>query len=679
MFHEAGSNQVLIGGQGALWLLTFTGSAVIQKKIPLKADEKAEKDCKKRATLGEDDCENTIRLIKKLDYRIMVCGTNAGSPKCWFLVNQTLQQDKEGHVVTLSADNIVPPLLSQEAVAVAIEGNLYSAVSGKKGMIQRSYGTKKGIKTEDSWLAKSEFVGAALLPEDDQRKDEIFFFYNDVNESAGLDKEPYRAHLGRVCKVDQGGKPILTDSWSTFLKARLVCGHPNEPMRFHRLRGAFVFRKEEKGEAVLYGVFSSTWGSSAVCSYSMKRVSSLFKTSGFKGFSGSLPNPRPGTVEYTFFSKVNNANNIIVIIVINTVCCTPGLEIPMTTAPHKSRAHHFVQQESSQSSLNHQFNHQPLVTDLQHCFPICLLNLCLFPFSLLQCVPPESTHLLPSRTLSFIKEHPELDVVIYPDEERPLYVLQNNDTYTHVVVDQVRDASNVSYDVLYLGTAKGKIHKVLRSKDQTVIIAEISPFKEQEPISSMILDASTSHLFADTKAEVTRLPLADCDPYSENCWKCVLARDPYCGWDMDGRKCSAVSQDESHTGRLLQSLDSTNTTYVCEAAEAKLAQEALKKVSVDPTSYIYLPCPLRSHHAIYTWVKDDKTYPCAMDEQSCTLRFGESTPMDQGVFKCTAKEEGFQEEITAFKVTLNAGRVSEVSLIAVGAGIVFLTITILLL
>uniref|UniRef100_H9G3G5 Semaphorin-1A n=1 Tax=Anolis carolinensis TaxID=28377 RepID=H9G3G5_ANOCA len=590
MFHEAGSNQVLIGGQGALWLLTFTGSAVIQKKIPLKADEKAEKDCKKRATLGEDDCENTIRLIKKLDYRIMVCGTNAGSPKCWFLVNQTLQQDKEGHVVTLSADNIVPPLLSQEAVAVAIEGNLYSAVSGKKGMIQRSYGTKKGIKTEDSWLAKSEFVGAALLPEDDQRKDEIFFFYNDVNESAGLDKEPYRAHLGRVCKVDQGGKPILTDSWSTFLKARLVCGHPNEPMRFHRLRGAFVFRKEEKGEAVLYGVFSSTWGSSAVCSYSMKRVSSLFKTSGFKGFSGSLPNPRPGT-----------------------------------------------------------------------------------------CVPPESTHLLPSRTLSFIKEHPELDVVIYPDEERPLYVLQNNDTYTHVVVDQVRDASNVSYDVLYLGTAKGKIHKVLRSKDQTVIIAEISPFKEQEPISSMILDASTSHLFADTKAEVTRLPLADCDPYSENCWKCVLARDPYCGWDMDGRKCSAVSQDESHTGRLLQSLDSTNTTYVCEAAEAKLAQEALKKVSVDPTSYIYLPCPLRSHHAIYTWVKDDKTYPCAMDEQSCTLRFGESTPMDQGVFKCTAKEEGFQEEITAFKVTLNAGRVSEVSLIAVGAGIVFLTITILLL
>ncbi|XP_060614081.2 semaphorin-7A-like [Anolis sagrei] len=590
MYHEAGSNQVLIGGKGALWFLTFTGSTVYQKMIPLKADEKAEKDCKKRPTLEEGECENIIRLIKKLDYRIMVCGTNAGSPKCWFLVNSTWQQDRHGHNITLSADNIVPPLESQKAVSIAIEGNLYSAVSGKKGMIQRSYGNKKGIKTEDRWLAKSEFVGAALLPEDNPKNDEIFFFYNDVNETAGLDKEPYKAHLGRVCKEDQGGKPILTDSWSTFLKARLVCGHPNEPMRFHRLRDAFVFRKEGKGEAVLYGVFSSTWGSSAVCSYSMKRVSSLFKTSSFRGGPASIPYPRPGT-----------------------------------------------------------------------------------------CFSPESSHQLNRGTLNYIKDHPELDAVIYPDEERPLYVLQNNDTYTHVVVDQVRDASNVSYDVLYLGTAKGKIHKVLRSKDQTVIIAEISPFKEQEPISSMILDTNTSHLYADTKAEVTRLPLADCDQYSENCWKCVLARDPYCGWDVDGRKCSAVSQDENHTGRLLQSLDSTNTTYVCEAAEAKLAQEALKKVSVDPTSYIYLPCPLRSHHAIYTWVKDDKTYPCAMDEQSCTLRFGESTPMDQGVFKCTAKEEGFQEEITAFKVTLNAGKVSEVSLIAVGAGIVFLTITILLL
>lgn len=126
------------------------------------------------------------------------------------------------------------------------------------------------------------------------------------------------------------------------------------------------------------------------------------------------------------------------------------------------------------------------------------------------------------------------------------------------------------------------------------------------------------------------------------------------------------------------STDSLSLSLILNSAD-KSAQEALKKVSVDPTSYIYLPCPLRSHHAIYTWVKDGKTYPCSMDGQSCTLRFGESTPMDHGVFKCTATEEGYKEEITAFKVTLNGGRIPEVSLVAVAVGVLFLSITILLL
>ncbi|XP_063002095.1 semaphorin-7A-like [Elgaria multicarinata webbii] len=591
MFHDTGSNQVFIGGRGLLWVLTFTGSKVTRNQIAMKAEEKAERDCQRKTGAMKEDCDNFIRVIQRLDNKIIVCGTNAATPKCWFVINATkLQEDRPGQKFTLLAGDFVPSSPSQNAVAIAVEGDLYSALSGNKSTIRRSYGNKKGIKTEDSWLANAEFVGAALLPEKDPSKDEIFFFYNDVNQTAGLDEEPFKARLGRVCKVDQGGRSMLMNSWSTFLKARLVCGHPNEPMRFHHLRDAFVFRKRGKAEAVLYGVFSSAWGSSAVCTYSMSRISSIFKTSKFKGFAGTVPVPRPG-----------------------------------------------------------------------------------------MCVAPDSAPPVPKTTLTIIKEYPEIDTVIYPDEEHPLYVLQNNDTYTRVVVDSVQDADNTLHDVLFLGTAKGKIHKVLRSKEQTVIIAEISPFEKEMPISSMILDATMGYLYVSTETEVTRLPLTDCDQYNENCWKCLLARDPYCGWDVNKKSCSAISQGGNHSGRMLQSLDSPNITYMCETAEEKLAQEALKKVSVDSTTYIYLPCPLRSHHAIYTWVKDDKTYPCSMDEQSCTLRFGESTPMDQGVFKCTAKEEGYQEEITAFKVTLNSGRIPEVSLAMVAMGVLFLTITILLL
>nr|XP_006119458.1 semaphorin-7A-like isoform X1 [Pelodiscus sinensis] len=295
------------------------------------------------------------------------------------------------------------------------------------------------------------------------------------------------------------------------------------------------------------------------------------------------------------------------------------------------------------------------------------------------CVPYNSPSAPSRAVLAIIKDYPELEAVIYPEGQRPLYVLQTNDTYTRVVADRVWDASNASRTVLYLGTDKGKIHKVLQSRGQTVIIAELSPFRRDAPVSGLALDASTGHLYAATEFEVTRLPLADCGQYRETCWKCVLAKDPYCGWDPDSKKCSAVSQEANDTASsFLQSLD-PGAEDVCEGAAEQVAQEALKKVSVDPTSYIYLPCPLRSHHAIYTWVKDGtKQYPCAMDGHSCTLRFGENTPMDQGLFKCTATEDGYREEITAYELTLNVACLPRLSL-TVATGVLLLAITILLL
>ncbi|XP_026543748.1 semaphorin-7A-like [Notechis scutatus] len=583
MFHEAGSPQLIVGGRGTVWILTFVGSEITPTEVPVRVEEKAEKDCK-RAEKG--DCDNFIQMIERIENKTLVCGTNAGSPKCWLLVNTSLQRSSQGQIFTMVGENVVSSSPLQNAVTIAIEDSLYSALSGNKSSFQRSYGRKKGVKTRDSWISNAEFEGAALFPHKDRRKDEIFFFYNEVNRSAGLDEELYKVWLGRVCKVDQGEKPGSGDFWSTFLKARLVCGRPHEPLLFHRLEDAFVFREEGQAEATLYGVFSSPWGSSAVCSYSMKRISSHFETSKFKDAPGSIPHPRPGL-----------------------------------------------------------------------------------------CVPPDSSSSL-AKMLAFIKDHPELEAVVYPDEEQPLYVLQMNDTYTQVVVDKVRDANNVSHDVLFLGTAKGKIHKVLRSKEQTVIIAELSPFKGEAPVTQMILDAATGHLYVSTKFEVTRLPLHDCSQYNGNCWKCILAQDPYCGWDAAGKSCSAISQ-KNHTNRLIQSLDSSSTTQACKAAEEKLSQDSIKKVSVDHTAYIYLPCPLRSHHASYSWVKDNKFYPCAMEDQSCTLRFGQHTPMGEGLFKCMAREKGYKEEIMGFEVALSSGVIPELALMLSGAA--FLTITILLL
>uniref|UniRef100_A0A452GXD6 Semaphorin 7A (John Milton Hagen blood group) n=1 Tax=Gopherus agassizii TaxID=38772 RepID=A0A452GXD6_9SAUR len=592
LFHDAGSEQLYVGGRGALRILTYKESEVNQTQVPLLADEKAEKNCRSKPGAVQAECDNYIRVIQRLNSSsIIVCGTNAGSPKCWFLSNDTrLQQDKRGQALAISGESLAPASPSQPAAAIAVEGSLYSALSQDRSTIQRSYGPRKLLRTEDKWLAKAEFVTAALVPGKESHLDEIYFFYNEVNKTAGLDEEPVKAQLGRVCKVDEGGKSLLVDFWTTFLQARLVCGSPTHPQRFNQLHDAVVLGEGRKGQGMLYGIFASAWGTTAVCAYSMDKVTRAFKTSKLKGYTNILPAHRPGT-----------------------------------------------------------------------------------------CVPYNSPNAPSKAVLSIIKDYPEIETVIYPEGQRPLYVLQTNDTYTKVVADRVLDASNTSRSVLYLGTDKGKIHKVLQTGGQTVIIAELSPFRRDAPISGMALDAFTGHLYVATEFEVTRLPLADCGQYRETCWKCVLAKDPYCGWDPDGKKCSAISGESNDTAsNFLQNLD-PEAEDVCEGAAEQVAPEALKKVSVDPTSYIYLPCPLRSHHAIYTWVKDgSKQYPCAMDGHSCTLRFGENAPMDQGLFKCTATEDGYLEEITAYKLTLNAACIPPLS-VTVAAGALFLVVTILLL
>lgn len=66
-----------------------------------------------------------------------------------------------------------------------------------------------------------------------------------------------------------------------------------------------------------------------------------------------------------------------------------------------------------------------------------------------------------------------------------------------------------------------------------------------------------------------------------------------------------------------------------------------------------------------------------MEDQSCTLRFGQQTPMDEGLFKCTAREKGYKEEIMGFEVALSSGGIPELALMLSGAA--SLAITILLL
>lgn len=60
---------------------------------------------------------------------------------------------------------------------------------------------------------------------------------------------------------DQGGERVLQRRWTTFLKAQLLCSHPEDGFPFNVLQDIFVLTPGELRwrETLFYGVFTSQW------------------------------------------------------------------------------------------------------------------------------------------------------------------------------------------------------------------------------------------------------------------------------------------------------------------------------------------------------------------------------------------------------------------------------------
>lgn len=67
-------------------------------------------------------------------------------------------------------------------------------------------------------------------------------------------------HVCTVLQVDEGGsKRFFQNMWTSFLKARLVCGFPDESLYFNRLQDVFVMHAEDWHDTRIYALFSSSW------------------------------------------------------------------------------------------------------------------------------------------------------------------------------------------------------------------------------------------------------------------------------------------------------------------------------------------------------------------------------------------------------------------------------------
>ncbi|KAK5891747.1 semaphorin-7A [Pseudochaenichthys georgianus] len=298
MYHQEGSDTVYVGGQAMVYVLTFTNRGVRDVQIPAASDQTAIDTCKAKAAPLELECDNFITVIQKVNDTMIICGTNAGSPRCWMLVNETVLTDVQGNGQIASASDISPPYPSQKSISFPADGSLYSAMSsvaGHPGSIRRTFGSQKLLKTENIWLLNPQFAGAAVIPSTMKYKEEIYFFFSELNKTARVDEEPYRARIGRICTVDEGGiKALLENSWTTFMKARMMCGAGKTHQQYNNLKQAVVLTAQDKRAGVLYGLFSNAWGRTVICAYSIEDIDVAFSNSKLKGYSSAFIGSRPG-------------------------------------------------------------------------------------------------------------------------------------------------------------------------------------------------------------------------------------------------------------------------------------------------------------------------------------------------------------------------------------------------
>ncbi|XP_030014348.1 semaphorin-7A [Sphaeramia orbicularis] len=299
MYHPEGSDTLYVGGKAMIYVLTFSDSGVRHLQIPAESDETAKNTCRAKAAPLELECDNFITVIQKVNDTFIVCGTNAGSPRCWMLVNDTVLTDVQGNGQIASASDISPAYPSQKSITLTADGGLYSALSsvgGHAGSIRRTFGTQKLLKTENIWLLNPQFAGAAIIPSSQKYKEEIYFFFSEINKTARVDEEPYRARIGRICMVDEGGiKALLADSWTTFMKARVMCGAGSSQQQYNNIRQAVVLTAQDKRAGVIYGLFSNAWGKTVICAYSIEDIDQAFSTSKLRGYSSPFIGMRPGT------------------------------------------------------------------------------------------------------------------------------------------------------------------------------------------------------------------------------------------------------------------------------------------------------------------------------------------------------------------------------------------------
>ncbi|XP_063732870.1 sema domain, immunoglobulin domain (Ig), short basic domain, secreted, (semaphorin) 3Ga isoform X1 [Eleginops maclovinus] len=256
--------------------------------------------------------------------------------------------------------------------------------------------------------------------------------------------------------------------------------------------------------------------------------------------------------------------------------------------------------------------------------------------------------------VNFIRAHPLMIHPVYPIHRRPLVVRTGVDyRFTALVVDQV-DAVDARYEVLFLGTDRGTVQKVIvLPKDPTsmeeLTLEEVEVFRSRAPVKTMKISSKRQQLYVSSDAGLTQVSLHRCGVYGRACSDCCLARDPYCAWD--GESCSAFTPSTKRRSRR-QDVKHGDPLRQCRGFNAKVEKRLRETVQFGVEgSSTFLECQPRSPQATVKWLFQREGKRRVLNRVGGVLKTNHGILLkslnqsDAGLYHCLATENNFKHTV----------------------------------
>ncbi|KAM6202403.1 semaphorin-4B [Rhynchocyon petersi] len=566
------------------------------QELPWSADAERKQQCSFKGKDPQRDCQNYIKILLPLNRtHLFTCGTAAFSPVCTYInvKNFTLAKDRAGNILLEDGKGRCPFDPNFKSTALVVDGELYT-------------GTVSSFQGNDPAISRSQ----SLRPTKTESS------LNWLQDPAFVASAYIPESMGSVQGDDDKIYFFFSEIGQEFefFENTIVS------------RIARICKGDEGGERVLQQRWTSFLKAQLLCS----RPDDGFPFNVLQDVFTLSPSPQNwlNTLFYGVFTSQWNRGT------------TEGSAVCVFTMQDVQRAFNGLYKE-----VNRETQQWYTVT---HPVPSPRPGACITNSTRERRI--NSSLQLPDRVLNFLKDHFLMDGQV----RSQMLLLQPQARYQHVVVHRVHGLHR-TYDVLFLGTGDGRLHKAVNVSSGVHIIEELQIFPPGQPVQNLLLDANRGLLYAASYSGIVQVPVANCSLY-QNCGDCVLARDPYCAWSGSSCRHINIQQPELASRLGIQDIDKADAKNLCGSSFPKgriyvlSDKKSCEKVQFQPNTVNNLACPLFSNLATRVWLHNNvpvnDTASCRVLPSGDLLLVGSQQRL--GLFQCWSQEDGFQQLVASY-------------------------------